>query len=81
MLDYPCDQLMRCPESWELVLLLKSIEYSFEVRPLIQKQFPCTWVPYQEVHMGVWTLDQACMCLSMQQWVDQLKTCEDEETF
>ena len=27
------------------------------------------------------TLDQACMCLSMQQWVDQLKTCEDEETF
>ena len=27
------------------------------------------------------TLDQACMCLSMQQWVDQLKTREDEETF
>ena len=27
------------------------------------------------------TLDQACMCLSMQQWVDQLKTCKDEETF
>ena len=26
-------------------------------------------------------LDQACMCLSMQQWVDQLKTCEDEESF
>ena len=25
------------------------------------------------------TLDQACMCFSMQQWVDQLKTCEDEE--
>ena len=27
------------------------------------------------------TLDQACMCFSMQQWVDQLKTCEDEEGF
>ena len=27
------------------------------------------------------TLDQACMCFSMQQWVDQLKTCEDEESF
>ena len=27
------------------------------------------------------TLDQAFMCLSMQQWVDQLKTCKDEETF
>ena len=27
------------------------------------------------------TLDQACMCFSMQQWVDQLKTCTDEESF
>ena len=27
------------------------------------------------------TLDEACMCFSMQQWVDQLKTCEDEESF
>ena len=26
-------------------------------------------------------LDQACMCLSMQQWVDELKTCETEESF
>ena len=26
-------------------------------------------------------LDQACMCLSMQQWVEQLKTCEDEDSF
>ena len=26
-------------------------------------------------------LDQACMCLSMQQWVDQLRTCETEESF
>ena len=27
------------------------------------------------------TLDQACMCLSMQKWVDELKTCKDEESF
>ena len=27
------------------------------------------------------TLDQACMCLSMQRWVDELKTCESEESF
>ena len=27
------------------------------------------------------TLDQACMCLSMQRWVDELKTCENEESF
>ena len=27
------------------------------------------------------TLDQACICLSMQQWVDELKTCKDEESF
>ena len=27
------------------------------------------------------TLDQACMCLSMQKWVDELKTCETEESF
>ena len=26
-------------------------------------------------------LDQACTCFSMQAWVDQLKTCEDEESF
>ena len=26
-------------------------------------------------------LDQACMCLSMQRWVDELKTCETEESF
>ena len=27
------------------------------------------------------TLDQACMCFSMQRWVDELKTCKDEESF
>ena len=27
------------------------------------------------------TLDQACTCLSMQKWVDELKTCETEESF
>ena len=27
------------------------------------------------------TLDQACMCFSMQTWLDQLKTCKDEESF
>ena len=27
------------------------------------------------------TLDQACMCLSMQVWVDELRTCENEESF
>ena len=27
------------------------------------------------------TLDQACTCLSMQAWIDQLKTCESEERF
>ena len=27
------------------------------------------------------TLDQACTCLSMQNWVDELKTCETEESF
>ena len=26
-------------------------------------------------------LDQACTCLSMPQWVEQLKTCEDEDSF
>ena len=27
------------------------------------------------------SLDQACTCLSMQSWIDQLKTCESEESF
>ena len=40
--------------------------------------------PYRSEYW--WTLlpgnlDQACMCLSMQQWVEQLKTCKDEESF
>ena len=26
-------------------------------------------------------LGQACTCFSMQAWIDQLKTCEDEESF
>ena len=26
-------------------------------------------------------LDQACMCFSMQQWVEQLQTCQDEDSF
>ena len=27
------------------------------------------------------TLDQACTCFSMQAWIDQLETCENEESF
>ena len=45
----------------------------------LEREFPHRSEYWWTVLPG--TLDQACMCLSMQKWVDELKTCEDEESF
>ena len=45
----------------------------------LDKQFPHRAEYWWTLLPG--NLDQACMCLSMQQWVDELRTCETEESF
>ena len=45
----------------------------------LEKEFPYRSEYWWTLLPG--TLDQACMCLSMQRWVDELKTCENEESF
>ena len=45
----------------------------------LESQFPHR-AEYWWTHLDG-TLDQACTCLSMQAWIDQLKTCDNEESF
>ena len=45
----------------------------------LESQFPHR-AEYWWTHLEG-TLDQACTCLSMQAWIDQLKTCDNEESF
>ena len=45
----------------------------------LEKEFPHRAEYWWTLLPG--TLDQACMCLSMQRWVDELKTCDTERIF
>ena len=55
--------------TFNLLVLANSLESQFPYR----SEYWWTLLPG--------TLDQACMCFSMQQWVNELKTCKDEESF
>ena len=61
------------PGDFVLTFHVLAVGNSFE------SKFPCRSEYWWTLLPG--NLDQACVCFSMQAWVDQLATCEDEESF